>query len=100
MALLDLTKVPPTLHCLIPLAMEWGISDDYDREEKVSQATTAELRALVSSIDNISDEDLYGWLEGPESYSDTPSNEYVVFTCFTIAIDSAKVKMKKRSANT
>lgn len=100
MSIIDLAKVPPTLHRLIPLATEWGISDDYHREEKVSQAATAELLALVASIDDISDEDLYGWLEGPESYSDTPSNEYVVFTCFTMAIDSAKVKIKKRNAST
>ena len=95
MTKLDKTKVPQALHVLIPVAEEWGINDDFEREQYLSQATEEELRGLVSSIDGISDDDLYGWLEGPESFSSTPSNEYVVFTCLTMAIDSAKVKLKR-----
>jgi hypothetical protein len=93
---LDKANVPQALHSVIPIAEKWGINDDYDREEKLAQASVAELQALISSIDDISDEDLYGWLEGPESSSSTPSKEYVSFTCLTMAIDSAKTKLKRR----
>jgi hypothetical protein len=92
---LDKANVPQALHGLIPVAEIWGINDDFDREDKLGQATEDELRTLISSIDNVSDEDLYGWLEGPESFSPIPSEEYVSFTCLTMAIESAKAKLKK-----
>ena len=92
---LDSDKVPRALHRLISVAEEWGINDDYDREEKLSKASEAELLALIASIDDVSDEDLYGWLEGPESLSPMPSDEYASFTCLTMAIDSAKLKLKR-----
>ena len=95
--MLDPAKVPTPLHKLIPLAEEWGINDDYSREKKLTEATNDELRALISSIDEISDDDLYDWLEGEESFSDMPSEEYVTFTCFTMAIDSARVRLRKRN---
>jgi hypothetical protein len=93
---LDKKRIPKALHHLIPVVEEWGITDDYDREEKLSKATDAELRALISSIDDVSDADLFGWLEGPESSSPMPSDEYARFTCLTMAIDSAKVKLEKK----
>jgi len=95
MAKLNIKNVPVELHQLIAIAEEWGINDDYDRAEKVSLATEEELRTLISSIENVADEDLYGWLEGPDSFSEAPSEEYVAFTCLTMAIDSAKIKLKK-----
>jgi hypothetical protein len=95
MALLDKNRIPQSLHHLIPIAEQWGINDDYEREEKLSLATETELRVLVSSIDDVSDDDLYGWLEGPEASSPMPSDEYASFTCLTMSIDSAKIKLKK-----
>jgi len=96
MTTLDKTKVPETLHVLIPVAEKWGINDDYEREELLSRATKEELRGLISSIDDVSDDDLYGWLEGPESYSSMPSDEYAIFTCLTMAIDSAKIRLRRQ----
>ena len=95
MTKLNKNNVPSALHQIISVAEEWGINDDYDREKKISEATKSELHTLIASIDNVTDEDLYGWLEGPESYLATPSEEYVSFTCLTMAIDSAKIKLKK-----
>lgn len=99
MAKLDKSKIPTALHDLISFAEEWGINDDSDRARKVAQATADELRALVSSIDSITDDDLYGWLQGPESSSPMPSDEYVSFTCLTMAIDAAKLKLKRLVKN-
>jgi hypothetical protein len=77
------------------VAVEWGINDDYEREEKLSRAGEEELRALVRSIDDAANAELFGWLGGPESQSPHPSEEYVCFTCLTMALDSAKVKLKR-----
>jgi hypothetical protein len=90
-------NLPPALVELIPMAEKWGISDDGYREDAVRKASVAELEMLVHSIDNIADEDLYGWLGGPESYSENPTNEYIAITCLTMAIVLAKVLLKKRS---
>lgn len=97
MSAIDKTDVPGPLQHLIQMATEWGLGDDYDREEKVSSSTTKELESLVHSIDEVSDEDLFGWLEGEEAYSETPSEAYVAFTCLTMAIDSAKIELERRS---
>jgi len=95
MAELDAHKVPAGLHSLLHVAGEWGIGDTFMRETKVEQATEQELQALVASIDAVTDDALYGWLAGPESYSPTPSIEYIAFTCFTIAIDSARSRLRR-----
>jgi hypothetical protein len=93
---MDPKRIPSALIPLIPMVEKWGIGDDYDREAAVSKASTAELEALIQSIDETSDEDLYGWLAGPESRDPRPSQEYVAFTNFTMAIDSARVRLKRR----
>ena len=91
---LDTSKVPETLVPLLPMAEKWGISDDYEREEAISQASSDELLTLVHCIDDISDQELFGWLGGPESHSAEPSAVYLAITCLTMAIDSAKAKLK------
>ena len=98
MPTLDKTKIPAALHGLIPTAMEWGINDDHEREQKLSRANASELLSLVASIDSIAGDDLFGWLGGPESVSLTPSHEYGTFTCLTMAIDSAKLKLRRMPA--
>ena len=62
----------------------------------VSAASVDELRALVHSIDGIGDADLYGWLGGPLSRDSNPSAEYLAFTALGMAIDSAKLKLRRR----
>jgi len=87
---------PEALKTLIPMVEKWGIGDDFEREETLSKAGRQELEELIHCIDEISDEDLFGWLSGKESFNPQPTNEYVALTCLTMAIDSAKVKLKKK----
>ena len=92
---LNPNNVSAALIPLLPLAEKWGIGDDFERENAIRNASREELEALVHSIDDVSDDDLFGWLSGPESYSSNPTPEYLAFSCLTMAIDSAKVKLKK-----
>jgi hypothetical protein len=95
MAKLNLVNVPPPLTPLLRVAEKWGIGDDFEREAAVRAASREELQALVHSIDGVSDEDLFGWLSGPESKSPNPSEEYLAITCLTMAIDSAKLRLQR-----
>ena len=92
---LNPNNVSPKLEPLLSVAEKWGIGDDFDREAAIARASRQELEELVHSIDDVNDEDLYGWLSGPESFNPNPSNEYLAFSCLTMAIDSAKLKLKK-----
>lgn len=77
------------------MAEKWGIGDDCERELAVSKASFEELESLIHCIDEVRDDDLYGWLSGPDSHSPEPSEEYLAFTTLTMAIDSAKLKLRK-----
>lgn len=92
---LNPANVPEALIAILPVAEEWGIGDDFERENKLNLAKREELEALVHSIDGISDEDLFDWLAGEESFNARPTAEYLALTNLTMAIDSAKVKLKK-----
>ncbi len=89
--------IPDTVARLLPYAEEWGIGDDYDREMKVSKASDSQLLDLVGCIMTIDRHSLFAWLEGPESYDPNPSEEYVAFTCLTMAIEAAKIKGASRN---
>ena len=99
MSPLDPNNVPGALVPLLPIAAKWGIGDDLERAEAVQNASRAELEELVRSIDCINDKDLYGWLEGSESYSERPTREYLAITCLTMAIDLAKSKLRRLKSN-
>ncbi len=92
---LNPAKVPAAVSALVPLAEKWGISDDVEREEKVHAATDEELRQLVASLEAIDSDALFEWLAGPESYDASPTDEYVAFTALTMAIESAKLILKR-----
>ena len=62
---LDPKNVPAPLVRLLPMAETWGIRDDFERDNLVRQTTPKQLEVLVHSIDDISDDDLFGWLSGP-----------------------------------
>jgi hypothetical protein len=81
---------------LLPMAEKWGISDDFEREAAVERAAPHELEELVHSIDHTTDEDLYGWLLGSESFNPDPTDEYLAITCLTMAIHSAKPSREAR----
>ena len=93
---IDQKRVPEALTHLIPLAEKWGIGDDFEREEQLSDASPSDLQVLVDAIQALPDEGLNEWLGGPESHSVAPTPEYLAFTCMTMAYDSARVKLKKR----
>lgn len=97
---LDPNKVPASLTNLLPMAEAWGIGDDYEREKKVASASLEELEELIHSIDQNSNEDLFGWLAGPEADNPFPSAEYVAITCLTMAIDSARLRLARIHAGT
>jgi len=92
---LNAKNLPLALVPLVPMAEKWGIGDDYDREAAVSNASVVELEALIHCIDGISDDDLYGWLERCQKTPDHHTEEYAAITCLTMAIDSAKVELRK-----
>jgi succinate dehydrogenase flavin-adding protein (antitoxin of CptAB toxin-antitoxin module) len=92
---LNPNNIPSALVSLLPMAERWGIGDDFERENHISKASISELDELVHCIDEISDDDLFGWLAGEESFSQIPSDEYLAITNMTMAIESAKLKLKK-----
>jgi len=83
--------IPESVRALLPLADVWGVRDDVERSLMVERASEDELRGMVAAVDAIPDDDLYGWLEGPESRSSDPSREYIAITCLTMAADEARV---------
>lgn len=91
---LNLAKLPHEVAELIPLAEKWGIGDDYEREEAVKNASPEQLLELARCLDRVEQKKLFDWLAGPESRDPNPSPEYVAFTCLTMAIDSAKLKLR------
>jgi hypothetical protein len=88
--------VPTALRGLIPLAVRWGIGDDYERTESVKTASTAELRALVQAIDRSDPLVWDEWLIGPAASSPDPSAEYLAFTCLLMAVDQARLELARR----
>jgi len=95
---LDPSRVPERLRKWIPLAQRWGHSDDGVRDEIVDGATREELDDLLALLDaDESDWDaLTAWLVGPEAKTKVPpTEEYVAFTCLTMALDLAKVRRKR-----
>ena len=99
MAELDETKVPLSARSLIPLARRWGLGDDFEREDMVSSASDEELQSLIRAGERL-DEDFWNWLAGSESLSPSPSLEYVTMTAFTMAIDSARVRLQAKRQGT
>jgi hypothetical protein len=83
---LDPLKVPEGLVAYIPYAALWGIADDLEREQLVSQAPEAARTDLARTIQLI-DGQLDEWLAGDEARSPTPSPEYVAFSAMRMAAD-------------
>jgi hypothetical protein len=92
---LNPSNVPESLVSLLSWAEKWAIGDDFEREAAIERARVEELKALVHCIDDIDDDDLFGWLSGDESFSAHPSVEYLAITNLTMAIDSAALRLKQ-----
>lgn len=92
---LEKGRVPKALWLLLPYAQFWELSDDYSRDQLVSAAppeVQENLAAVVAKFDT----DLTDWLAGVESYSTTPSAEYVAFSALRMAADYAQAICTKR----
>jgi hypothetical protein len=98
MVKLNPDKVPRPLVHLIPIAEKWALAPD-GYSDAVHNASSAELEALVHCMDDVADDDLFGWLAGPEADNPNPSREYVAFTDLTQAIDLAEFLLKKRQGH-
>ena len=92
---LDRGSVPERFRRWIPLAERWGIGDDVLRESCVSHASPEELTELLSfarDMDAVYDE----WLAGPDSFSTSPTAEYIAFSCLAMAWDLAHLRQSKQ----
>ena len=92
---LDPLRVPTQIAPLLGVAERWGIVDDFERELALRSASKAELQTLVTCLDTIDKDTLSDWLCGSESYATKPSDEYIAITCLTMAIESAKLRVRK-----
>src|SRR5258708_38916874 len=77
--------VPVALQSLIPLAEEWGVSDDILRMDMV-KARPNEIEHLRKTLVNFEDA-LDAWLAGPEAQSSHFSAEYLAFSNMRMAAD-------------
>ena len=92
---LNKDNIPSELHSVIHFAEKWGIGDDYDREQAISDASRKELENVAHCLDNIENAALARWLIGPESKREPLSQEYLAVTNLTMAVHSAKLELKK-----
>lgn len=83
---LDSNKVPMAVRHLIPLAEQFGIGDDLIREDVVAKTPPSEIAAMRKAVRDCEHE-LEIWLAGPAADSPTFSDEYIAFTCLTMAAD-------------
>lgn len=84
---IDFSDVPNSLKPLIPYVEIWGVVDDFEREEIIDRTSPVikdNLKWVIGNFDNELDE----WLAGPEAESSNPSDAYVSFSAFRMAVDS------------
>jgi hypothetical protein len=92
---LNPSNVPDALVHFLPLAEKWGIGDDIERAHAVLNATREDIDELLAIIGNSDADALFDWLSSDESYSKSPSDEYLALTHLTMACDLARVQRKK-----
>jgi hypothetical protein len=84
---IDLAAVPRELIPLVPYAKFWGIVDDWQREDLVSQAPADILQNMKSTVVAFQ-KHWEPWLAGPEADNLVPSAEYLAFAAMVMAADS------------
>ncbi|MEU8004309.1 hypothetical protein AB0B66_24405 [Catellatospora sp. NPDC049111] len=92
----DPMRVPENVRHLVPLAERWSVPEDGERADLLKAGSDAQLRELVDAV-TTSVDDLDRWLCGDEALSPEPSDEYVAFSCLSMAADLADVLLAKRS---
>jgi hypothetical protein len=83
---LDEANVPLALRHLIPLAEQFGVSDDLIREDIIAKTPATELAAMRAAV-AAHQSSLEEWLTGPEAQLPKLSAEYIAFTCLQMAAD-------------
>ncbi len=83
---LDASAVPEPLRALVPLAQQFGVSDDLIRADIVAKTPDAELHAMREAVAASADA-FDEWLAGPEVAGPTFSAEYLAFSCLRMAAD-------------
>jgi hypothetical protein len=63
----------------------------------VDAASDGELLDLVRAADE-AEADFWTWLAGPESFSRSPTPEYVALTNLTMAAESARIELRQRGS--
>ncbi|GAA1408193.1 hypothetical protein ACFQZ4_07855 [Catellatospora coxensis] len=91
----DPTRVPENVRHLIPLVEKWSVPEDGERSELLKRASDVQLRELADAVTASIDE-LEDWLCGDEVSSPEPSDEYVAFSCLSMAACLADVLLSKR----
>jgi hypothetical protein len=89
-------NVPAEFAQYLPIAERWGIGDDGYRDKQIRDADSPELEKLVHCLDGENGNALYKWLAGPESSGADSTPEYQALSCLSMAIDYAKLTLKKR----
>ena len=84
---LDPAKVPAKFRHLIPLAEQFGISDDLIREDVLAKTPAAEQAAMKKAV-LAQDDALDEWLAGPEADGPKFSDEYIAFSALRMAADA------------
>jgi hypothetical protein len=83
---LDPSGVPLALRHLIPLAEQFGVSDDLIRADIVAKTPAAELTAVREAVESRADA-FDAWLAGTEANGPEFSQEYIAFSCLRMAAD-------------
>lgn len=82
----DIGDVPENLLSLIPYAEIWGLSDDWEREDLIQKTPEIMKENLKWAVTQFEDE-MDTWLGGAEALSDDPSDAYIAFSAFRMAVD-------------
>src|SRR5437763_1567574 len=77
---LDPAKVPPGLRHLIPLAEQFGISDDLIREDLLAKTPPGDVETVQRFVEAHNDR-FNDWLVGSAAIQPRLSPEYIAFTC-------------------
>jgi hypothetical protein len=83
---LDPTHIPTAFHHLIPLAEQFGISDDLIRKDVLRKTPKEEVESMRRAV-TPHQTAILDWLAGPESYGPKFSAEYIAFSCLLMAAD-------------
>ena len=89
--LLDSIAVPVEFHNLIPFAAFWGTCRDDAEVSDLFDAAPLGVKEHLNDLGRKHYKALAGWLGGEESYSESPTTEYLAFSSFLTAIDVANL---------